>query len=170
MIRCHVGLGANLGDPATSLRAALAMLEAHPAVFGLRASSFWRTAPIEATGPDFVNAVAEFRTTLAPLDLLDLLQSIEQAHGRTRPWRNAPRTLDLDLLLYGSQAFDLPRLQVPHPRLTERAFVLEPLAELWDAPALPGIDVPLCELRARCAPQAVQRLDAEPAWKSRDCA
>ncbi len=94
------------------------------------ASSIWRSAPVEASGPDFLNAVVALDTVLAPLDLLDALQAIEQIHGRERPYRNAPRTLDLDLLLYGDLALATPRLTLPHPRLGERAFVLRPLLEI----------------------------------------
>ncbi|RYG27399.1 MAG: 2-amino-4-hydroxy-6-hydroxymethyldihydropteridine diphosphokinase, partial [Burkholderiales bacterium] len=96
-------------------------------------SSLYRSAPVDAGGPDFVNAVAELRTQLAPLALLDALQAIEQQEGRERPFRNAPRTLDLDLLLYGDEAevhLDSARLTLPHPRMHERAFVLLPLAEI----------------------------------------
>jgi 2-amino-4-hydroxy-6-hydroxymethyldihydropteridine diphosphokinase len=93
-------------------------------------SSAWRSAPVDAGGPDFLNAVAALDTALAPLELLDALQAIELAHGRERPYRHAPRTLDLDLLLYGDVRLDTPRLTLPHPRLGERAFVLCPLLEI----------------------------------------
>ncbi len=93
-----------------------------------------RSAPVDAGGPDYLNAVAQLQTALAPLDVLQRLQAIEQAAGRERPYRNAPRTLDLDLLLYGSEVLSAPTLTVPHPRMNERAFVLLPLAEL--APGL----------------------------------
>jgi 2-amino-4-hydroxy-6-hydroxymethyldihydropteridine diphosphokinase len=96
----------------------------------LRVSSLYRSAPVDAGGPDYLNAVAELDTTLAPLELLHALQRIEQAAGRERPYRNAPRTLDLDLLLYGTLRLDSAELTVPHPRMGERAFVLLPLAEL----------------------------------------
>ena len=93
-------------------------------------SPLYRSAPGGRPGPDFVNAVAELRTELAPRELARALQAIEQAHGRERPYRHAPRTLDLDLLLYGQRVVDEPGLTVPHPRLHERAFVLLPLADL----------------------------------------
>jgi 2-amino-4-hydroxy-6-hydroxymethyldihydropteridine diphosphokinase len=99
-------------------------------------SSFYRSEPVDASGPDFVNAVAELRSTLEPEALLGALQSIESRFGRERPRRNAPRTLDLDLLRYGERQVRSPTLTLPHPRLQERAFVLLPLAEL--APALVG--------------------------------
>ena len=130
MTQAFVGLGANLGDKAATLEAALATLGALPATRLLKVSSFYRSAPVDAGGPDFLNAVACIETVLAPETLLDALQAIELTHGRERPFVNAPRTLDLDLLLYGDQHISTPRLTVPHPRLTERAFVLLPLLEI----------------------------------------
>jgi len=131
MTRAYVGLGANLGAdlPATLAQAARA-LAALPGTRLAALSGGWRSAPVDAGGPDFLNAVAALDTALAPLDLLDALQAIEQAHGRERPYRHAPRTLDLDLLLYADLALDTPRLRLPHPRLGERAFVLRPLLEI----------------------------------------
>jgi 2-amino-4-hydroxy-6-hydroxymethyldihydropteridine diphosphokinase len=128
-VLCAIGLGANLGDAAQTLQQALAQLArlAHGAV---HASSLWRSAPIDALGADYTNAVAVFETTLNAPQLLAQLQSIEAAHGRQRPYPNAPRTLDLDLLLYGSSQIQSPQLTVPHPRLHQRAFVLKPLAQL----------------------------------------
>ena len=131
-----VGLGANLGDARAALRGAVQAMAAMPGTQVLRVSSLYRSAPVDALGPDYLNAVAELATTLVPLDLLHALQAMEQAAGRERPYRNAPRTLDLDLLLYGDQQLDGAELTVPHPRRAERAFVLRPLAEL--APALVG--------------------------------
>ena len=125
-----VGLGANLGERADTLRAALVAINAVDGTQVQRVSSLYRSAPVDAGGPDYLNAVAELRTTLAPQELLQALQTIEQAAGRERPYRNAPRTLDLDILWWGDQSIDTPTLTVPHPRLHERAFVLLPLAEL----------------------------------------
>jgi 2-amino-4-hydroxy-6-hydroxymethyldihydropteridine diphosphokinase len=125
-----VALGANLGDAAQALRDALKALGETPGIRLVRASSLYRTAPVQSTGPDYVNAVAEVSTTLTAPALLDALQAIEDGAGRQRPYRNAPRTLDLDLLLYGSARIDSPRLTVPHPRMAQRAFVLVPLAEI----------------------------------------
>ena len=133
-VTAYVGLGANLGDPVAALRDALQALRRLPSTTLLRQSSFYRSAPIGAGGPDFVNAVAEIATGLDPQALLAELQALEQGAGRERPYRNAPRTLDLDLLLYGSASIESPTLTVPHPRMRERAFVLRPLAEI--APAL----------------------------------
>jgi 2-amino-4-hydroxy-6-hydroxymethyldihydropteridine diphosphokinase len=101
-----------------------------PGVSRVRASRLYRSAPVEANGPDFINAVVELQTTLSAPALLDALQAIENAAGRQRPYPNAPRTLDLDLLLYGCASVSSPRLRVPHPRMGQRAFVLQPLAEL----------------------------------------
>ena len=101
-------------------------------------SHFYRSAPIDATGPDFVNAVALLRTELAPHALLEQLQRIETQHGRARPYRNAPRTLDLDLLLFGRRRLGQPRLILPHPRMHERAFVLRPLLEIARTATIPG--------------------------------
>jgi 2-amino-4-hydroxy-6-hydroxymethyldihydropteridine diphosphokinase len=144
-----VGLGANLGDPRATLDAAQLALRALARRGSFRASSLYRTAPIDATGPDFLNAVARFETVLSPHALLAELHAIEDRFGRARPYRNAPRTLDLDLLLYGvdpAAAGDArgglrlhdDRLELPHPRVHVRAFVLEPLAELWPEAVVPG--------------------------------
>lgn len=125
-----IGLGANLGDPAGTLRLVLDELAGHPGIAAVEASGLYRTAPIDSDGPDYVNAAARLHTLLAPLALLDLLQRLEQRHGRERPYRNAPRTLDLDLLRYDDMACDTPRLVLPHPRMHQRAFVLRPLLDL----------------------------------------
>ena len=147
----YVALGANLGDARATVSAALAALDRLPATRLLRASSLYRSAPWEASGPDFINAVAAVETGLSALELLRALQALELDAGRERPYRNAPRTLDLDLLLHGDTRLDTPELTLPHPRLRERAFVLLPLAEI--APALVTAD----ELRA-VADQAIERL------------
>jgi len=101
-------------------------------------SSFYCTTPVDASGPDYLNAVAVLRTGLSPEALLAALQAIEQAHGRERPYRNAPRTLDLDLLLHGIKVLDTPALQLPHPRMHQRAFVLAPLLEIDPGVQIPG--------------------------------
>lgn len=125
-----IGLGANLGDAAAALRSALSALAALPGTRLENVSSLYRSAPLDAGGPDYLNAVAHIRTELPPHDLLAALQAIEHAAGRQRPYRNAPRTLDLDILLYGEEHITSDQLTVPHPRMHERAFVLLPLAEL----------------------------------------
>ncbi|MBW8469243.1 MAG: 2-amino-4-hydroxy-6-hydroxymethyldihydropteridine diphosphokinase [Thiobacillus sp.] len=129
-VTAFVALGANLGDPAQALREALRCMSETPGLRLVRASSLYRTAPIDSSGPDYLNAVAEIATTLTAPDLLTTLQAIEQGAGRERPYRNAPRTLDLDLLLYGSARIHSATLIVPHPRMGARAFVLVPLSEI----------------------------------------
>lgn len=150
-VLAHVALGANLGDARATVSDAIAALDRLPQTRLLRASALYRSAPWEASGPDFINAVAAVETGLGAHELLRALQALELQAGRERPYRNAPRTLDLDLLLYGDAVIDTPDLSVPHPRLRERAFVLLPLAEI--APAL----VTASELQA-VAGQAIERL------------
>ena len=133
-VLAFVGLGANLGDPAAAVRTAMDRLDSVPGTSVVRRSGLYRSAPVGATGPDFVNAVVQLRTGLSAPELLQALQSIEADAGRERPWPNAPRTLDLDLLLYGQARITSDRLTVPHPRMWQRAFVLLPLAEI--APGL----------------------------------
>lgn len=137
-VRAYIGLGANLGDSAATLRTVLAELAGADGIDAVTASPFYRSAPVDATGPDFVNAVAALDTTLAPLALLDLLQALEQRHGRERPYKNAPRTLDLDLLLHGDTTMAHERLVLPHPRMPLRAFVLRPLRDLAPTLTLAG--------------------------------
>ena len=132
--QAFVGLGSNLGDRVAALDTALAALAALPATTLVARSSFYESAPVEAPGDDYLNAVAQLDTALTPLALLAALQSIESQQGRERPYGNAPRTLDLDLLLHGEVALASPELTLPHPRLHQRAFVLVPLAEI--APTL----------------------------------
>lgn len=152
-----VGLGANLGDTQSVLSAAYAELLQLPGTRHHRCSPWFRSAPLDSSGPDYVNAVACFDTTLPPHELLAALQAIEQAHGRERPYRNAPRTLDLDVLLYGELEMATPVLTLPHPRMHERAFVLRPLAVLLPSVVIPGRG-PLAALLASVAQQSVQRL------------
>jgi 2-amino-4-hydroxy-6-hydroxymethyldihydropteridine diphosphokinase len=129
-VTAYVGLGANLGDARQAVLDAIDAIAGLPATTVAKRSSLYRSAPVDAGGPDYINAVIEIRTALAAPGLLAQLQRIEQGAGRTRPYRNAPRTLDLDLLLYGSASIDSELLTVPHPRMQERAFVLLPLAEI----------------------------------------
>ena len=133
-----IALGANLGEVRDSLDAAFEAIARLPGTRLSAASSLYRSAPVDARGPDFLNAVVRVRTRLAPLALLDALQAIEHRLGRERPYRNAPRTLDLDLLLYGDAVSADPRLTIPHPRLARRAFVLLPLAEIDPGLQIPG--------------------------------
>jgi 2-amino-4-hydroxy-6-hydroxymethyldihydropteridine diphosphokinase len=126
----YVALGANLGDARGAVLAALDALARLPGTRLMAASPLYRSAPVESGGPDYVNAVAALQTRLTAPDLLDALHAIEHAAGRERPYRNAPRTLDLDLLRYGDARIASARLTVPHPRMGERAFVLRPLADI----------------------------------------
>ena len=126
----YVGLGANLGEARRTVLDVLRALNDLRGCMLKHRSRLYRSAPVDADGPDFVNAVAEVTTHLTAPDLLCGLQQLEHAAGRCRSWRNAPRTLDLDLLLYGSARIDSPGLVVPHPRMATRAFVLRPLAEI----------------------------------------
>jgi 2-amino-4-hydroxy-6-hydroxymethyldihydropteridine diphosphokinase len=139
-VTAYVGLGANLGDASRAVVDAIDDISRLPHSSVTARSSLYRSAPIDSSGPDYVNAVIGLRTTLAAPELLAHLNRIECNAGRTRAYRNAPRTLDLDLLLYGSASIESERLVVPHPRMHERAFVLLPLAEiappLVDAEAL----------------------------------
>jgi 2-amino-4-hydroxy-6-hydroxymethyldihydropteridine diphosphokinase len=137
-VRAYVALGANLGDPAVTLHAALAGLGRLPDTTLAAQSSLYATQPVDAGGPDYCNAVAALDTRLGALDLFRALQDIERAHGRERSYRNAPRTLDLDLLLYGDTLMDTPELILPHPRMHLRAFVLAPLAEIAPDLAIPA--------------------------------
>ena len=143
-----VGLGANLGDPLRALRDALVELRRQRP--GLRASSAWASAPVDCPpgSPDFVNAVAVFPAPpeLDPHACLALLQAMESAAGRQRGVRNAPRTLDLDLLCFGDRLLDSPALTLPHPRAHLRAFVLRPAAEIAPEMIWPGTDARIDEL------------------------
>jgi 2-amino-4-hydroxy-6-hydroxymethyldihydropteridine diphosphokinase len=134
----YVGLGANLGDARGTVRQALEALSALPGTTAFGASPLYASESIGAEGPDYINAVARLETSLEPLALLAELQRIEATHGRERSYRNAPRTLDLDLLLYADQRIALPTLTVPHPRMHERAFVLMPLCDLDPQVVVPG--------------------------------
>ena len=154
----YIGIGANLGDARANVDDALARLAALPATTLLLRSSHYRSAPLESSGDDYVNAVACIDTQLAASDLLAALHAIELAHGRERPYRNAPRTLDLDILLYGDELIDLPALRVPHPRMHERAFVLAPLLEIAPAIEVPGRG-PAHRLLSAVAGQAISKID-----------
>ena len=155
----YVALGANLADPAAQLRAALAALATLPQSRLLAASSLYRTAPVGiAHQPDFINAVAALETTLSPHDLLTALFAVEAKFGRRRDFHHAPRTLDLDLLLYDAQVIDSPQLQLPHPRMHLRAFVLAPLLEIAPHCHIPGRGQAAAWLPA-VSGQAIERLE-----------
>lgn len=153
----YIGLGANLGDAKATLQHALAAIAALPGTRLVASSSLYRSAPVQAQGPDYTNAVARLDTALTAQQLLVALQGIEQDHGRSRPYRNAPRTLDLDILIYGDETIDDPNLIIPHPRMHERAFVLIPLSELDPQVVLPQGHI--SALIQRCAGQHIVRID-----------
>lgn len=158
MTRAYVGLGSNLGEPREQVERALRELAGLPRTRLARRSSLYRTEPIGYPGqPPYVNAVAELQTGLGARELLGELQALELRHGRRRSFADAPRTLDLDLLLYGEEIMDSPELVVPHPRMHQRAFVLEPLLELDPAITIPGIG-PAGARLAACAGQGVERI------------
>ena len=158
MTVAYVGMGANVGEPRAQLLAAWDALGRLPQTQALARSSLYRSAPIGYDEqPDYVNCVAKLDTDLDPHALLSHLQGIERDQGRARSFKNAPRTIDLDLLLYGSIALSTPDLVVPHPRMHERAFVLEPLTELDPGVTIPGRGS-AAELLRACAGQRIERL------------
>ena len=158
--RAYIGLGSNLGDPAAQIRAGVAALARLAETRVEVCSSLYRSAPVgRQDQPDFINAACRVRTGLAPVALMQNLLEIESQHGRVhRGDKGGPRTLDLDLLLYGSEVIRSAGLTVPHPRLHERAFVLYPLSELEPELVIPGLGK-LNELLAGCAGQRVERLE-----------
>ncbi|WP_137939508.1 2-amino-4-hydroxy-6-hydroxymethyldihydropteridine diphosphokinase [Chitinivorax sp. B] len=156
-----IALGANLAQPAEQVRDAARRLGALPDTRLLRLSPLYRSAPVGYVDqPDFVNAVALIETSLLPQALLQALQALEQQFGRERSFRNAPRTLDLDILLYGDQCIDELQLKVPHPRMHERAFVLLPLLDVLPDCRIPGVG-PATAFLPACADQAIERMNEE---------
>jgi 2-amino-4-hydroxy-6-hydroxymethyldihydropteridine diphosphokinase len=155
--RAYVGLGANLGNARGQVEAAIDALGSWPGLRRVARSSLYRSAPVHADGPDFVNAVVALDSVLSPLALLHALQGIENRFGRERPYPNAPRTLDLDLLLFGDVQMSSVELTLPHPRMYQRAFVLRPLAELAPDLLLPGFG-PVSSLLPTVADQPIERL------------
>lgn len=157
-ILAFIGLGSNLSDPHVQLEQAMIALAALPACRQLKASSFYRSQPMGPQDqPEYINAVASLETDLKPEALLNALQAIEQAQGRVRDERWGPRTLDLDILLYGDELISSDRLTVPHPGLPEREFVLYPLYELAPGLVIPG-QGDLVNLYRRCEPNGIERL------------
>ena len=150
-VTAYLGLGANLGEAQATVRWAMAGIAALPGCALGACSSLYRTSPVDSSGPDYINAVVAVSTSLSAPDLLAQLHGLEQQAGRVRPYRNSPRTLDLDILLYGSAQVHSPKLTIPHPRMLDRAFVLVPLAEI-----APG-QVSTAQLRV-VAEQTCQRL------------
>lgn len=161
--RCFVALGANLGDPIATVKAAILALRALPDTQFIASSSLYRTAPVGLRHqPDFINAVVEVIAVSPAPTFLNLLFAIEEDFGRRRSVRNAPRTLDLDLLLYGDMVSRDPELTLPHPRLHERAFVLAPLAEIAPRLMIPG-RASVAELLRGCADQRIEKLSPQTA-------
>ena len=157
-VTAYVGLGANLGEPRAQVLAAIDELGGIARTRVTGRSSLYRSAPLDhAAQPEFINAVARLDTSLPAERLLEALQEIERRHGRERPYANAPRTLDLDLLLYGDAVIATAVLAVPHPRMHERAFVLKPLLELDPGAVIPGRGAAAACLRS-CAGQKAQRI------------
>jgi 2-amino-4-hydroxy-6-hydroxymethyldihydropteridine diphosphokinase len=160
--RAVVALGSNLEDPRAQVRRAFGELGGLAGTRVLARSSLWETAPVGyADQPAFVNACALVETTLAPRQLLEGLLAIERAHGRVRGVPNGPRTLDLDIVLYGETALHEEGLTLPHPRAHERAFVLAPLLEVWPDAIIPGRGR-ASQYRERVAGQAIERLADSP--------
>ena len=155
--RAFIGLGANLGDFQAVLQSAFEAIARLPKTRLLTRSSLYRSAPYDAGGPDYLNAAAEIATLQSATALLMHLQAIERQHGRERPYHHAPRTLDLDLLLYGNERVSTVTLTLPHPRLHERAFVLMPLAEIAPHLVIPGVGA-VVDCLPRLAAQRVDRL------------
>ena len=156
-IQSFIGLGANLDQPAQTVQRAIDAIGKIAETRLIAQSSLFRTAPIEADGDDYVNAVVQVATSLSAPDLLSALQIIEQQFGRARPYHHAPRSLDLDLLLYGDQRIDSATLTVPHPRMGARAFVLIPLLQIDPLIHIPGYG-PAHQLAAQVAGQAIQKI------------
>ena len=158
-VTAYLALGANLGDAQQAVHQAMRDIAQLPDTRLLACSSLYRTAPVESSGPDYINAVVQIETALQPLALLHAIHALEQAAGRERPWRNAPRTLDIDILLYGDLLLNTPELTIPHPRMGQRAFVLVPLAEI----APEKVDARQLQAVANQAIQAIERLQADGA-------
>jgi 2-amino-4-hydroxy-6-hydroxymethyldihydropteridine diphosphokinase len=154
----YVGIGSNLLDPAAQVKSALAELGRLPRSRLLKASSLYRTAPVgNVDQPHFVNAVASLETSLQPAELLAELQKIENQHGRRRSFKDAPRSLDLDLLLFDEIIQATAQLNLPHPRMHQRAFVLKPLLEIAPGIAIPGVG-PAAARLPEIADQQVERI------------
>lgn len=156
-VAAYIGIGSNLGDAQGNVQRAILQLGRLPLSSFVAQSNLFRTAPIDADGDDYVNAVARIDTQLSAPQLLSELQAIEQAFGRDRPYPNAPRTLDLDILLYGDQIISSATLTVPHPRLTQRAFALIPLLQLDPLITIPG-QGPAHQFVPQVAGQAIQKI------------
>ncbi|HEV7802037.1 MAG TPA: 2-amino-4-hydroxy-6-hydroxymethyldihydropteridine diphosphokinase [Burkholderiales bacterium] len=160
LVPAYVALGSNLRDPAAQVKAGVEELAMLPDTRLVQVSSLYRTAPVGFLDqPDFVNAVALIETALTPRTLLDALLAIERRYGRVRDFPNAPRTLDLDILLFGDEPYRDDALTIPHPRLHERAFVLVPLAEIAPDTIVPGLQS-ASELVARVDASGIEKLES----------
>lgn len=155
----YIGIGSNLGNALQNVRKAIEFLQKIPETSLDASSSLYKTAPVDASGDDYINAVVRLKTMLDAHKLLEELWRIENSFGRERPFRNAPRTLDLDILLYDSGSIQTNLLTVPHPRMTERAFVLVPLHEISPDLCIPGAE-PLSTLIARLVHQKISCVTA----------
>ncbi len=154
-----IGLGSNLENPRAQVLQAISELDTLPQVKVVTCSSLYRSAPVGYLDqPDFINAVAELSTTLAPRDLLDTLLALEQRCGRTREFLNSPRTLDLDVLLYDDLQHHEHGLTIPHPQMHLRAFVMQPLLEIAPSCVIPGVGA-VAEMATRCNGQDLERLE-----------
>ena len=158
MERIYIGMGSNLADPAEQLRSAVDALAQLPQTELIGVSAFYQSDSLLPGQPRYTNAVAALDSTLPPLELLDALQDIENGQGRERLVRWGPRTLDLDIVLFGDRLIDEPRLKVPHYHMQERAFVLYPLAELAPADLRLADGRALSELLAACPFVGLERL------------
>lgn len=158
VVTAFIGIGSNLDNPLLQVQTALRELAELPKTELIQSSSLYRTPPMGPPGqPDYINAVVELATALGPIDLLDQLQALEATHGRVRDIHWGPRTLDLDLLLYGNQAIYTARLSVPHPGIAERPFVVLPLAEIAPTLEIPSLG-PISALRAALHRASIVRL------------
>lgn len=157
MTLAYIGLGANLGDARQTIKDAIVCLAQHSGIAIAGRSCLYRSAPVDAGGDWFLNLVIAVETALSPTALLQLCQTTEAHFGRERPYRNAPRTLDLDILLYGDERIDTPELQIPHPRMTERAFVLVPLTEMVPDLEIPGAG-PCAQFLDRVTDQPIEKV------------
>lgn len=156
-VTAYIGIGSNLGDAKANVLQALRELNQLASTRLVAQSSLFSTAPIESSGDDYINAVAAISTSLPAEELLQALLAVEQVHGRERPYFNAPRTLDLDLLLYGDAVINSDTLTVPHPRMTQRAFVLIPLLQIDPFIEIPGLGA-AHQFAPSVADQAISKL------------
>ncbi len=157
MMEAYIGLGSNLGEPRGQIERALDALRKLPLTALLRCSPLYRNPALDPGQPDYVNGVAALETALPPLALLQRLQAIEREQGRERQVRWGPRTLDLDILLYGDEVMEHPLLVLPHPRIAERDFVLYPLADIAPERVIPGKGR-VRALKAACPDRGLVRL------------